>query len=237
MQFEEFPKIARLSRECVITEKIDGTNSQVCIVKPDDTSAIGPLARLAVSVDSGSGLVMLVGSRTQYITPERDNHGFARWASEHARELFVLGEGRHFGEWWGSGIQRGYGLQKGEKRFSLFNVARWGDNRDRVKFPQDRPACCHVVPVLGSGKFSTENIEFTLDRLSRDGSQCAPGFMHPEGIVVWHEAARLMFKRTLERDEEPKSGRAMSGAVPAVEISPEDLRGTGPVGQWGGQRS
>ncbi len=31
----------------------------------------------------------------------------------------------YFGEWWGSGVQRGYGLQKGDKRFSLFNVSRW----------------------------------------------------------------------------------------------------------------
>jgi len=30
-EFREFPKMARLSRECVITEKLDGTNGQVCI--------------------------------------------------------------------------------------------------------------------------------------------------------------------------------------------------------------
>lgn len=30
--FAEFPKIARLSRECVITEKIDGTNAQVVVL-------------------------------------------------------------------------------------------------------------------------------------------------------------------------------------------------------------
>lgn len=207
--FEEFPKIARLSRECVITEKIDGTNAQVHIIAAssleDGLSVVGPLARLAVSVDTERGLVMLAGSRTQHITPERDNHGFARWVTEHARELFALGEGRHFGEWWGSGIQRGYGLQKGEKRFSLFNVARWADERDREKYPQDRPACCHVVPVLYRGLFDTQIAALELGNLDRNGSCAAPGFRKPEGIVIWHEAARMLFKKTLERDEEPKA--------------------------------
>jgi len=30
-EFQEFPKMARLSREVIITEKIDGTNIQVFI--------------------------------------------------------------------------------------------------------------------------------------------------------------------------------------------------------------
>ena len=33
MEFEGFPKIARLSREIVVTEKIDGTNARVCITE------------------------------------------------------------------------------------------------------------------------------------------------------------------------------------------------------------
>ena len=94
MEFTEFPKIARLSRECTITEKIDGTNGSIYI---------------------GENGEFLIGSRTQWITPERDNHGFARWCMEHKEELFKLGIGHHFGEWWGSGIQRGYGLT--EKRW------------------------------------------------------------------------------------------------------------------------
>ena len=36
--FTEFPKMARFARECIITEKIDGTNAQVFIAElvPDD---------------------------------------------------------------------------------------------------------------------------------------------------------------------------------------------------------
>lgn len=194
-QFEEFPKIARLSRGCVITEKIDGTNAQVYI-------------------DDAGGL--FAGSRNRWITPQADNFGFAAWVEAHAEELRQLGSGRHFGEWWGSGIQRGYGLQKGEKRFSLFNVARWhvvggtpfeskpGDPRLPSKFSTEAPACCSVVPVLYSGPFDTDAINGTLRALEASGSAAAPGFMRPEGVVVWHEAARVLFKKTLEKDAEPK---------------------------------
>jgi hypothetical protein len=187
--FQEFPKIARLSRQCVITEKIDGTNASIYVPEiPDEAGE----------------LPFLVGSRTRWITPEADNYGFARWAYEHAEPLLGLGAGHHFGEWWGSGVQRGYGLPKGEKRFSLFNVARWADDRDREKFPQDRPACCHVVPVLYRGPFTTVAVEETLAVLRIAGSAAAPGFDKPEGVVVYHEAARTLFKKTLEKDEQPK---------------------------------
>lgn len=176
LEFMSFPKIARLNRDVVVTEKIDGTNAQIFI---DDDG------------------VIIAGSRSRWITPQEDNFGFAKWVQANEEELRKLGPGNHYGEWWGSGIQRGYGLQKGEKRFSLFNVARWAD--DAV-----RPACCHVVPVLWSGKFSTEAIAEVMDVLSLAGSVASPGFMKPEGIIVWHDAARIMFKATLEKDAEHK---------------------------------
>jgi len=182
-EFVEFNKIARLSRECVITEKIDGTNAQIFI---------------------GDDGEFLTGSRTRWITPENDNQGFARWAFEHREELLQLGPGRHFGEWWGSGIQRGYGLLKGEKRFSLFNVNRWGAGRDTEKYPSDCPACCGAVPILYTGIFDTAFIEGQLTLLKAIGSKAAPGFMNPEGIVIYHKAANILFKKTIEKDESPK---------------------------------
>lgn len=175
MDFAEFPKMPRLAREIIITEKIDGTNGQI-----------------AFNEDGR----MFVGSRSRWITPEMDNHGFARWAYENEGELRNLGPGRHFGEWWGSGIQRGYGLQKGEKRFSLFNVSRWSD---------ERPACCDVVPVLYRGLFHTDAAENALELLRTEGSRAAPGFMKPEGIILFHIAGNFGFKRTLEKDDQPKS--------------------------------
>jgi hypothetical protein len=172
--FIEFNKIARLSRNCVVTEKIDGTNASIVI---------------------GENGSFQIGSRTRWITPQDDNYGFAKWATANQEELMKLGPGQHFGEWWGNGIQRGYGLSW--KRFSLFNTARWSD--DAV-----RPACCSVVPVLYSGIFDTNEIVNALTKLREGGSLAAPGFMKPEGVVIWHEAARVYFKKTLDKDDEWK---------------------------------
>lgn len=172
--FEGFPKIPRLNRDCVITEKLDGTNAQVYITDDGDVFA---------------------GSRNRMLTIHDDNFGFANWVERNKQELLKLGPGRHFGEWWGRGIQRGYGLK--EKRFSLFNTARWA-------YATDRPECCHVVPMLYQGLFSTVSVRHTVTGLVNNGSQAAPGFMNPEGVIVWHEAARQMFKVTCEDDEKPK---------------------------------
>jgi hypothetical protein len=199
MEFQEFPKIGRLSRDVVITEKIDGTNASVYI-----------------GVDEDGTPEFLVGSRTRWITPEADNHGFARWAQEHREELLTLGVGHHFGEWWGSGIQRGYGLLKGEKRFSLFNVARWHavgaepfvsvspDPRNPPKSSTDAPLCCGVVPVLYRGPWSSEAVSTQIERLRTFGSVAAPGFLKAEGLVLFHTANGALFKKTLEKDDEPK---------------------------------
>lgn len=176
-KFTPMQKIGRLSRGCTITEKIDGTNASIFI--SDDLSEF------------------LVGSRTRWIQPgKQDNAGFAGWALAHKEELMQLGPGQHFGEWWGLGIQRRYGLL--EKRFSLFNTNRWADGR------QVRPACCGVVPVLYEGLFTTEAVNEVMANLRIFGSKAAPGFMQPEGIVIYHHATKQLFKKTLEKDEQPK---------------------------------
>ena len=174
MEFKEFPKIPRLSRAVVITEKIDGTNGQILITEDGQ---------------------FFVGSRTRWITPENDNYGFAKWAYENKEELMKLGPGSHFGEWWGQGIQRNYGLK--EKRFSLFNTSRWNN-------AEDRPKCCGVVPILKEGIFDTCDITEVLRVLKENGSVAAPGFMKPEGVVIYLSAARIYMKKTIEKDEEPK---------------------------------
>ncbi len=179
VEFETFQKIPRLSRQCVVTEKIDGTNGQILVTEDGQLYA---------------------GSRSRWVlTPEgrlEDNFGFGLWAEQHKDELIVgLGIGRHFGEWWGAGIGAKYGLK--EKRFSLFNTSIWSD-------AAVRPACCHVVPVLYSGLFDTVIIQDCVNTLRREGSQAAPGFMKPEGIIIYHVAANLYFKKTLEKDESPK---------------------------------
>ena len=192
VEFVGFPKIARLSREVVVTEKIDGTNACIFI---------------------GENGEFLTGSRTGWITPEKDNHGFSRWAHEHKEELQKLGPGRHFGEWWGQGINRGYGLK--EKRLSLFNTIRWclhGQEPQQIKMQDPRivkyqdvlPSCVGLVPILWRGIFSTDKIEVELNNLVGLGSMAAPGFMKPEGIVVYHVAGNVGFKKTIEKDSEWK---------------------------------
>lgn len=193
VEFHPFPKMARLSREIIVTEKIDGTNAQVFV---------------------GDDGVILAGSRSRWITPNDDNFGFAAWVQEHRDELLTLGPGRHFGEWWGAGIQRRYGLS--ERRFSLFNVQRWalhGTEPEtyptadpRVTHTQDvLPPCCGLVPVLYRGKFDTFEVEKCLAMLMNNGSVAAPGFMIPEGVVVFHTAGNVGFKKTLDNDA-PKGG-------------------------------
>ena len=190
--FSPFPKMARLSREVIITEKIDGTNAQVCIT------------------DDGN---VFAGSRTRWITPQYDNYGFARWVEEHKDELLTLGPGSHFGEWWGKGINRNYGLD--HRRFSLFNVHRWvlyGTEPKKYPTADPRifktqevlPPCCGLVPVLHRGPFSTFDVDTEIIFLRHAGSVAAPGFMEPEGIVVFHTAANMCFKKTIEKDEQPK---------------------------------
>jgi len=40
--------------------------------------------------------------------------------------------------------------------------------------------------------------------LREEGSAAVEGWMQPEGIVVFHKAGGVLFKATLEKDEEPK---------------------------------
>lgn len=200
-----FSKIPRLNRDIVITEKIDGTNGLVHVTETGEVCA---------------------GSRNRWITPEKDNFGFAKWVDANAQELQKLGPGNHYGEWWGQGIQDGYGLK--EKRFSLFNTGRWEPIINTTSGMTHVPeggyvssgvfhrkaaeddhsitvACCHVVPILYDGVFSQAEIELTLRILCQHGSVAAPGYMKPEGIVVFHTTARQLFKITIEHDESPKS--------------------------------
>ncbi len=192
IEFEPFPKIPRLSRDCVITEKIDGTNASITILDPKAPEGI-PLEALTVTYGIYQ-FAIVAGSRRRFITIEKDNAGFARWVLDNAEALVLeLGYGTHFGEWWGAGIQRKYGLVNEDKRFSLFNTSRWEKDEQRK--------LCHVVPILYEGPFDTHAISMALAFLDLTGSIAAPGFMKPEGIVIFHKAANFLFKKTIVGDE------------------------------------
>jgi hypothetical protein len=176
-KFVRFPKIPRWTKaqHYIITEKIDGTNAQIFI--NDDCTDFR------------------CGSRNRWITPEDDNHGFAAWCEENRTHLLKLGKGHHFGEWWGQGIQRGYGLQ--EKKFSLFNVLRWNTEEERERL--EEIGCVDVVPVIYTGP--DVDPEHWLEYLDNTGSLAAPGFMDPEGIVIYQPATRQMYKKTFGSDD------------------------------------
>lgn len=197
MQFVEFPKMARWSRDIIVTEKLDGTNGQILIELYDEDKWIGgpPLGTYDVN---GVSYDVWVGSKNRWIYPggSRDNYGFAQWVSDNLGDLVhTLGEGRHFGEWWGRGIQRGYGIDR--KQFSLFNVTRWHD------LPVSG-ALVNRVPILYQGPNEPKVIDNALLVLKTVGSQAAPGYMNPEGVVWWHTAANIGFKKTFENDEKGK---------------------------------
>lgn len=183
MEFQAFPKLQRLNGPVIVTEKIDGTNA--CIVIED-----GEIA---------------AQSRTKLITPAQDNHGFARWVYDNKEELIAtLGEGRHFGEWWGKGIQRGYNLKT--KVFSLFNTSRWNKQDlllTKLNFQID------VVPVLFTGTFPEviEQLTIIMRELKARGSVAAPGFMNPEGVVIYDTRSGQGYKKTYDYDDTGKGGQ------------------------------
>lgn len=196
-----FPKIPRLNRDIIVTEKIDGSNSQIRIAVKDEDIPVGAES-LDYVVNDGVGYMVYAGSRKRWISPGADNFGFAKWVQDNAKELVgVLGEGTHWGEWWGSGIQRGYGLRNGERYFSLFNTTRWSH---LALFDEVVPGL-RVVPELWRGNLKRFNQEQVLTALANIGSYAMPGFMSPEGIIVFHEASNHLYKVTLLADEQSKS--------------------------------
>lgn len=221
IEFQAWPKTTRLSREVMtITEKLDGTNAAVGVKRFPFGWFVGGVDDNGVSHDVPENAIMVFGpdgidglpdseflvyaqSRKRLITPGSDNFGFARWVWANADELAqLLGEGLHFGEWWGSGIQRGYGLPQGEKRFSLFNTHRWGWINDLPEHARSEvPEGLGVVPVLGTYGFDPGKPWVYLSALQGHGSMAAPGFMDVEGIVIHLSLADVNYKMTVSGDQ------------------------------------
>lgn len=165
-EFKAFPKIGRENPFMVtITEKINGTNA--CIIVEKDE-------------------IVGVQSRKRLITPENDNFGFARWVDENSGELVKLGDGYHYGEWAGEGIQKNHHNLSG-KVFFLFNTFRWNP------LNPNRPVCTKVVPILFEGIMEPD----TIDILLTDMKDNSPEEETPEGIVVYYHALRGYTKHTI----------------------------------------
>jgi hypothetical protein len=203
VEFQAWPKTPRLFREIVVTEKLDGTNAAIQIVelatldhvvRADGT--VEPFDPQPIAVVDGCAVY--AQSRNRLIFPGKttDNYGFAGWVENNAASLVEdLGEGIHYGEWWGQGVARKYNAKV--KTFSLFNTARYAD----VTFTTPN---LDVVPVLYEGENNTAAVEAALTLLGAGGSVASPGFMNPEGVIVFHSASRQTFKVTLDANDAGK---------------------------------
>lgn len=164
MEFEAFPKIQRYEKGmAVITEKIDGTNA--CIV---------------FDVDGN----LTCQSRNRIIVPGDDNAGFAQWAHANEAALFdFFGPGRYFGEWFGCGIQRGYGMR--ERVFAPFNTGRFTmDDYDCGGWPDG----VSYTPVMNVVQLTELNaaVNQSMEMLAANGSFTRQGWgWTPEGCMVW----------------------------------------------------
>lgn len=211
IQFEGWPKTERLSNTLIaITEKIDGTNAAVVIERVDpDSPLFVPDTHAKVVQVRGEWFSVGAQSRKRLIHPASDNYGFARWAWDNAVELAdLLGPGRHFGEWWGLGIQRAYGMDR--KVFSLFDQHRWSgvsEVRDEWR-PRAREISMTTVPLLYTGKLRLEVIDFMVGLLGDAGSFASPEwgstFDRPEGVVTHFPRLDVRLKSFVENDDTPK---------------------------------
>lgn len=167
MEFQAWPKIIRYENKQtpIFTEKLDGTNACIIITEANELAC---------------------QSRTRIITPENDNFNFAKWAYSNKEELLKLGPGYHYGEWWGLGIQRNYGLT--EKRFSLFNSRQWGVHNSNM------PSCVSVVPILPAN-----TVEEARQFLLHNGSVAAPGWTNPEGAIMYEPDTKSYFKIIIDK--------------------------------------
>jgi RNA ligase-like protein len=212
-EFEPWPKTPRLSGGGVtITEKIDGTNACVVIMPWTGDESSEEDTRHLIGLPCRGDAVYAVGaqSRKRLITPEDDNAGFARWVSDHLGVLVdLLGPGRHFGEWWGQGIQRRYNMD--HKVFSLFNTHKWSKVAQQRTdwFELARGVGMDLVPTLYQGKFSDQAIENALHVLWANGSFAAAQWgqagQDAEGVIIRHQSLGGNLKAFVENDDVPKS--------------------------------
>lgn len=201
--FQRFASLTRFSHDWTITEKIDGTNACI-IVDHDERMNLGDREFDYAIIDKVGPYFVYAQSRNNLITPSKDNAGFAGWVKNNVGELVeILGEGRHFGEWCGAGIQRRYGLTT--KKFALFNTHRW---RDLAGHPDGGliGGQLTVVPVLAEGYMDNPGGAAigAMDMMKINGSIFAPGFMDPEGVVMRHNPSGTVFKKTFDYDEQGK---------------------------------
>lgn len=196
MEFKSFSSLIRLDKTQVeVTQKLHGSNASVWIYK--DISGV---------------MQVKAAKRTSFLESGEDNFGFRVFVEERAQQFIdLLGEGVHWGEWCGPGINSGEGLT--QKRFVLFNTA---------KADAPRPDRVDVVPVLWRGALEDLNINEIMNKLKTEGSVYVPGFMRPEGIVI-HIRGLGLIKNVFEAEETKWKGKENRVKKPSSNVDVSHL--------------
>ena len=71
-----------------------------------------------------------------------------------------------------------------------------------------RPAAPILQAGVRAGTLAHAEWYCIVQELALAGSRAAPGFMYPEGVIVYHTAGGHYYKATCEHDDEPKGARA-----------------------------
>ena len=188
--YPKYPKTHRLENiNCIISEKVDGTNGLIHGIYDSKTESFK----------------VKFGSRTRYLNPEvkdGDNFGFASFYLPYKKlfkKLFNSLREEHsdlcdikiYGEWFGKGIQRGYGLEN--KYFMPFN-------KYYAAFLQQGSIPNIIEPyIFCECKY---NIQESLDAMSllrANGSYLIPGYDNPEGIIINFRDLDIRFKETINK--------------------------------------
>ena len=70
------------------------------------------------------------------------------------------------------------------------------------KWADQGPSCVSTPPILDQlSTIDAEAISWAMNGLKTRGSVAAPGFMDPEGVVVYHTAGNHMYKQTFDYEE------------------------------------
>lgn len=169
IEFKPWDKIARgKDQHITITEKLNGTNACVII---KENKVVG------------------VQSRTRLITPETDNYGFAQWVYDNKNALEQLGDGYHYGEWYGEGIQKNPHRKNG-KHLALFNTFRFHEDN-----PLPENLNIEIVPILYTGPqqdITVDTVMETLKILALEAEYI------PEGVIIYYHNTRTLEKYTFK---------------------------------------
>lgn len=170
-ELKPYGKTNRLKgMEVTITEKLDGTNG--CIfIEGDKIGAQSRNRMLQVGKVDGK---------------DNDNFGFASWVHNNREELFKLGDGYHYGEWCGPGIQKNpMGME--QKEFFLFNTFRPVETLPQV---------VRQVPIVYQGSFQGEDHVLELvEKLTEEREY------KPEGVIVYFHDFRTVVKFTADGNQ------------------------------------